>query len=49
MRPMEQSHRNVFLLACSQALLLTNAVTLISVTALAGHALTENKIGRAHV
>lgn len=40
---METSHRNVFLLACSQALLLTNAVTLISVTALAGHALTENK------
>lgn len=43
MRLMETSHRNVLLLSCAQALLLTNAVTLISVTALAGHALTENK------
>jgi len=35
--------RNVFLLACCQALLLTNAVTLIAVSGLAGYALAENK------
>jgi MFS family permease len=35
---------NVLLLACCQALLLTNAVTLISVGALAGYALAGNKI-----
>jgi len=36
-------HRNVFLLSCCQALLLVNAVTLISVSALAGYALADNK------
>jgi predicted MFS family arabinose efflux permease len=36
-------HRNVFLLACCQALLLVNAVTLISISALAGYALADNK------
>jgi MFS family permease len=40
---MDLSHRNVFLLACCQALLLTNAVTLISIGALAGYSLAENK------
>jgi MFS family permease len=35
--------RNVFLLACCQALLLTNAVTLIAIGALAGYALADNK------
>src|SRR5258706_12631125 len=40
---MEHSRRNVFLLACCQALLLTNAVTLIAISALAGYALVENK------
>ena len=35
--------QNVFLLACCQALLLTNAVTLIAVGALAGFALADNK------
>src|ERR1700752_887392 len=35
--------RNVFLLSCAQALLLTNAVTLIAVSALAGYILAENK------
>src|SRR5436305_13684019 len=35
---------NVLLLACCQALLLTNAVTLISVGALAGYALAQNKV-----
>jgi MFS family permease len=35
--------RNVFLLACCQALLLANNVTLISVGALAGYALADNK------
>ncbi|MGZ5111902.1 MAG: MFS transporter [Usitatibacter sp.] len=38
------SRKNVFLLACCQALLLTNAVTLISIGALAGFALAENKV-----
>src|SRR4051812_48297623 len=37
------SHRNVFLLACCQALLLTNAVTLISISALAAYTLTDIK------
>ncbi|HET9576819.1 MAG TPA: MFS transporter [Usitatibacter sp.] len=41
---MELSRRNVFLLACCQALLLTNAVTLISIGALAGYRLAENKV-----
>ena len=40
---MTLEHRNVFLLACCQALLLVNAVTLISISALAGYALAENK------
>ena len=35
--------RNVFLLACCQALLLTNAVTLIAISSLAGFALAETK------
>lgn len=37
------SHKAVWLLAACQALLLTNGVTLIAVTALAGHMLAENK------
>src|SRR4051794_39430800 len=41
--PMELSRRNVFLLACCQALLLTNAVTLITIGALAGYILAQNK------
>ncbi|APV48946.1 hypothetical protein BWI17_04160 [Betaproteobacteria bacterium GR16-43] len=41
---MDHSRRNVLLLAACQALLLTNAVTLISVGALAGYALADNKI-----
>jgi MFS family permease len=36
--------RNVFLLACAQALLLTNSVTLITISTLAGHALARNKV-----
>ena len=40
---MDQSRRNVILLAGCQALLLTNAVTLISIGALAGYSLAENK------
>lgn len=40
---MQNSHRNVFLLACCQALLLTNAVTLIAISALAGYMLADNK------
>jgi MFS family permease len=35
--------RNVLLLACCQALLLSGGVTLISITALAGYALADNK------
>jgi MFS family permease len=35
--------RNVFLLACCQALLLTNAVTLIAIGALAGYELASDK------
>ena len=41
---MDLSRRNVFLLACCQALLLTNGVTLISIAALAGYRLAENKV-----
>jgi MFS family permease len=41
---MDDSKRNVLLLAACQALLLTNAVTLISVAALAGYSLAENKV-----
>ncbi len=40
---MDHSKRNVFLLASCQALLLTNAVTLIAIGALAGYSLAENK------
>ena len=40
---MEPSRRNVFLLACCQALLLTNAVTLIAVSSLVGYAIASNK------
>ncbi|HUP31325.1 MAG TPA: MFS transporter [Usitatibacter sp.] len=40
---MTPEKRNVFLLAACQALLLTNAVTLIAVSALAGFSLTEYK------
>jgi MFS family permease len=42
--PMDLSRRNVFLLACCQALLLTNAVTLITIGALAGYSLAANKV-----
>jgi MFS family permease len=41
---MDLSRRNVFLLSACQALLLTNAVTLISIGALAGYSLAENKM-----
>ena len=40
---MVPAHRNVFLLASCQALLLTSAVTLISINALAGFLLAEHK------
>lgn len=40
---MEHARRNVFLLACCQALLFTNNVTLISLNGLAGFALADNK------
>ena len=40
---MDHARRNVFLLACCQALLLTNAVTLIAVNGLAGYVLAANK------
>jgi MFS family permease len=40
---MQSQKKNVFLLACCQALLLTNAVTLISIGALAGYALAADK------
>jgi MFS family permease len=40
---MDPSKKNVFLLACCQALLLTNAVTLVTIGALAGYSLAENK------
>ena len=40
---METARRNVFLLACCQALLLTNAVTLIAVSSLVGYAIASNK------
>lgn len=41
---MQHQRRNVILLACCQALLLTNAVTLVSIGALAGYALATNKV-----
>ena len=40
---MQHARRNVFLLACCQALLFTNNVTLISLNGLAGFALASNK------
>lgn len=40
---MQSSRRNVLLLACCQALLLTNAVTLVAINGLAGFALASNK------
>ena len=40
---MEHAGRNVFLLACCQALLFTNNVTLIALNGLAGFALADNK------
>jgi len=40
---MNHAARNVFLLACCQALLFTNNVTLISLNGLAGFALADNK------
>ena len=40
---MDLSRRNVFLLSCCQALLLTNAVTLIAVSSLVGYAIASNK------
>ncbi len=40
---MSPANRNVLLLSACQALLLTNAVTLIAITALAGYALVEAK------
>jgi MFS family permease len=40
---MQHASRNVFLLACCQALLFTNNVTLISLNGLAGFALAQNK------
>jgi MFS family permease len=41
---MQHARRNVFLLACCQALLFTNNVTLISLNGLAGFALADNKV-----
>src|SRR5690349_22925203 len=40
---MERQKKNVLLLACCQALLLTSGVTLISIGALAGYALAADK------
>lgn len=40
---MEYAHRNLFLLALGQALLVTNNVTLIALNGLAGFALADNK------
>src|SRR5258708_22542967 len=40
---MDHSRRNVALLACCQGPMLTNAVTLIAVSSLAGYAIAENK------
>jgi MFS family permease len=42
-KPMTTSYRNVFLLACCQALLLTNAAGFISMNGLIGYALVDNK------
>jgi predicted MFS family arabinose efflux permease len=40
---MDSARRNVFLLACCQALLLTNAVTLVAVSSLVGYAIAPSK------
>lgn len=40
---MKHARRNVFLLASCQALLLTNAITLMAISALAGYSLVETK------
>src|SRR4029453_4108755 len=40
---MTTSYRNIFLLACCQALLLTNAAGLISMNGLVGYSLVETK------
>jgi MFS family permease len=40
---MQTSYRNIFLLACCQALLLTNAAGLISMNALVGYSLVDTK------
>ena len=40
---MRTSYRNVFLLACCQALLLTNAAGLISMNGLVGYSLADTK------
>jgi len=40
---LDRARRNVFLLACCHALLLTNAVTLIAIGALAGYELAPAK------
>ncbi|HUQ29425.1 MAG TPA: MFS transporter [Usitatibacter sp.] len=40
---MDGARRNVFLLACCQGLLLTNAVTLVAVSSLVGYAIAANK------
>src|SRR5512132_738911 len=40
---MRTSYRDIFLLACCQALLLTNAAGLISMNGLVGYALAETK------
>ena len=42
-RPMRTSYRDIFLLACCQALLLTNASGLISMNGLVGVALSPDK------
>ena len=39
---MDNARRNVFLLACCQALLLTNAVTLVAVSSLVGYAIAPS-------
>ncbi|MGI8894334.1 MAG: MFS transporter, partial [Casimicrobiaceae bacterium] len=41
--PTSTSYRNIFLLACCQALLLTNAAGLIAMNGLVGYGLTDTK------
>jgi hypothetical protein len=45
---MESARRNVWLLACCQALLLTNAVTLIAVSSLGGLRDRREQVARDH-